>query len=138
MTTAAAEFLDTNVIVYSFSQGDKADMAEALLGRGCSTSLLALNEFANVARRKLDMDWREIRDGLAAVRLLCGTILPIDLAIHETALDLAERYRLNVFDALMLASALSGGCTTFWTEDLHDGLLIEGSLLVKNPFRGQT
>lgn len=134
MTTAAAEFLDTNVIVYSFSQGDKADMAEALLGRGCSTSLLALNEFANVARRKLDMDWRESRDGLAAVRLLCGTILPIDLAIHETALDLAERYRLNVFDALMLASALSGGCTTFWTEDLHDGLLIEGRLLVKNPF----
>ena len=135
MSVAAAEFLDTNVIVYSFSQGDKADMAEALLGRGCSTSLLALNEFANVARRKLDMDWREIRDGLAAVRLLCGTILPIDLGIHETALDLAERYRLKVFDALMLAPALSGGCTTFWTEDLHDGLLIEGRLLVKNPFR---
>lgn len=134
MTTAAAEFLDTNVIVYSFTRGDKADIAEALLGRGGSTSLLALNEFANVARRKLGMEWSEIREGLAAVRLLCGTILPVDLAIHETALDLAERYRLNVFDALMLASALSGGCTTFWTEDLHDGLLIEGRLLVKNPF----
>lgn len=138
MNAAAAEFLDTNVIVYSFTQSPKADIAEALLEKGCSTSLLALNEFVNVARRKLEMEWPEIRDGVAAVRTLCGTILPVDLDTHASALDLAERHRLGFFDALMLASALAGGCSTFWSEDLHDGLLVDGRLRVQNPFHSRT
>jgi predicted nucleic acid-binding protein len=46
------EFLDTNVLVDGFTTHPRASTAQAPLGRGCVTSVQALNEFTNVARRK--------------------------------------------------------------------------------------
>ncbi|WP_256379836.1 hypothetical protein [Chelativorans sp. ZYF759] len=39
------------------------------------------------------------------------------------------------FDALMMAAALQGECTTFWSEDLQDGRELAGRLTIRNPFR---
>jgi predicted nucleic acid-binding protein len=39
-----------------------------LLARGCAGGVQGLNEFVNVARRKLGMTWVEVRDALAAIR----------------------------------------------------------------------
>ncbi len=135
MTSDPSEFLDTNILVYAFSTDPRSAIAERLLAKGCTISLLGLNEFANVAHRKLAMTWGEIRMALAAVRLLCPKVLPVDLEAHDHALDLAERHRLGFFDALMVSSALRGGCETFWSEDMHDGLVIDGQIRIANPFR---
>ena len=35
---------------------------------------------------------------------------------------------------MMIAAALKLGCTTFWSEDLQDGLVVEGRLTIHNPF----
>jgi predicted nucleic acid-binding protein len=47
-------FFDTNVLVY-IASGDsvKADRAEAIIGGGGAISVQVLNEFTNVARRKM-------------------------------------------------------------------------------------
>ena len=66
----------------------------------------ALNEFTNVARRKLGMSWEEVREALAAIRTLCRTILPMDIETHADALRIAERHGYTIFDALMIAAAL--------------------------------
>lgn len=131
---APDEFLDTNILIYAFTSDPRAVIAEQLLARGCVTSVQGLNEFANVARRKLGMSWEEIRDALAAIRTLAKAILPVDLAAHSNALALAERYEFSFFDALMLASALQGGCVTFWSEDMQNGTVINGRLRIANPF----
>jgi predicted nucleic acid-binding protein len=131
----AGEFLDSNVLVYAFTDDARAATAQALLDRGCTISVQGLNEFANVARRKLGKSWREIRDDLAAIRTVCPTVIPIDVDTHETALRLAERYGLAMFDALMVATASKAGCTTLWSEDMQDGMLIDGKLRIANPFR---
>jgi predicted nucleic acid-binding protein len=128
-------FLDTNVLVYAFSSDDRTVVAEKLLGDGCTISVQTLNEFVNVSRRKLSRDWAEIEEAVAIIRRLCARILPVDVATHETALGLASRYGFSFFDALMLASALQGGCTTFWSEDLQHGQKIDDRLTVRNPFR---
>ena len=47
----ATSFIDTNVLVYAFATDPRSGPAEALLAQGCTTSVQALNEFANVARR---------------------------------------------------------------------------------------
>jgi predicted nucleic acid-binding protein len=47
----------------------------------------------------------------------------------------AERYGLSVFDAMIAASALHADCDTLWSEDLQDGVVLEGRLCVINPFR---
>ncbi len=105
----AGDFLDSNVLVYAFTDDPRAPAAQALLERGCTISVQGLNEFANVARRKLGKSWDEIHDALAVIRNLCPTIFLIDLDTHETGLRLAERHGFAFFDALMIAAALQAG-----------------------------
>ncbi|HZA65907.1 MAG TPA: PIN domain-containing protein [Geminicoccaceae bacterium] len=128
------EFLDTNVLVYAFTTDPRAAAAQALLGRGCVTSVQALNELTNVARRKLGMSWREIREALAAVRTLCRTIVPLDVETHAEALGIAERHGYAIFDALMIAAARRADCTVLYSEDMQHGMEI-GGLRIVDPFR---
>lgn len=129
------QFLDSNVLVYAFTRDRRADRAQSLLASGCSISVQGLNEFANVAKRKLGMSWTEVREALAAIRALCQSILPIELDTHSDALRVAERYGCALFDALMVAAALRAGCRVLWSEDMHDGLVIDRRLHIANPFR---
>lgn len=57
-------FFDTNVLLYLVA-GDaaKADRVERALSRGGVISVQVLNEFTNVARRKMQLSWAE-REGL--------------------------------------------------------------------------
>lgn len=132
--TPPCEFVDTNVLIYAFADDPRSGAAEALLAKGCATSVQALNEFANVGRRKLLMDWREVREALDAIRSLVKPIAPLDLETHLAGVELAERYRLSVYDALMLAAALRLQCGVFWSEDMQDGLVVDGRLTIRNPF----
>src|SRR5215217_6295127 len=100
----AGDFLDSNVLVYAYTDDPRAAAARALLARGCTISVQGLNEFVNVARRKLGNSWNEIREALAVIRDLCPTVMPVGLDTHEAALRLAERHGFAVFDALMVAS----------------------------------
>ena len=101
------EFLDTNILVYAFSDDPRADTAAALLARGHDTGVQVLNEFANVARRKLRMEWSEIGQGLAEIRLLCRMVHPLDVAVHEHAVTLAADHGFSFYDALIVAAALA-------------------------------
>ena len=128
-------FLDSNVLIYAVTEDPRAAIAQALMGRGWVTSVQALNEFANVARRELGMDWQEIRNALGSMRTLCRVIAPIDFELHADGLRLAERYGCSFYDALMIASALRLACETFWSEDMQHGMVVDGSLTIENPFR---
>lgn len=134
MTAASREFLDTNIVVYAFIDDPRNEKALALLAKGCVVSVQVLNEFANVARRKLGMSWSEIGEALASVRTICPAILPMDAETHSLAMKIAEQHGFSVFDALMVAAALQGGCERLWSEDMHDGFVIDG-LRISNPFR---
>lgn len=131
----AGEFLDSNVLVYAFTNDRRAVVAQALLQRGPLVSVQGLNEFANVARRKLGMDWQELREALAALRTLCPSVLDVDLAVHDEALRVAERYGVSFFDALVIAAALRADADTLWSEDMQDGMTIDRRLRIANPFR---
>lgn len=62
-------------------------------------------------------------------------IVPIDEKTTLAALSLAPRYSLSFYDAAMIAAALRVGCERHYSEDLHDGLVVEKQLTVVNPFR---
>lgn len=130
-----ASFFDTNVLLYAAS-GDrrKADRAEELVSRGGTISVQVLNEIANVARRKMQLSWRETHDFLNAVRNLLS-VESVTSDVHDTGLAIAERYGLSVFDAMIVASALHAGCRTLWSEDMQHGLMIDRRLRIENPFR---
>jgi predicted nucleic acid-binding protein len=135
---SAAPFVDTNVLLYLLSaDASRADRAESLLAQGVTVGVQVLNEFANVARRKLAMEWDEVADVLGLVRQRC-TVRPLTLAVHDQALALAPRYGFSWYDALIVSAALEGGCRQLFSEDMQDGLEVtaaDGSgLVIRNPF----
>lgn len=132
----AEVFFDTNIVLYLLS-GDnvKADRAEELLAIGGIISVQVLNEFTSVALKKLRMSWPEIRDVLAQVRAVCP-VEGLSLDTHDRAVQVAERYGLSFYDALIVAAALIAGCSTLYSEDLQDGQVIERQLTISNPFKG--
>lgn len=132
---SAEVFFDTNVLLYLLSaDAAKADRAEALVQAGGAISVQVLNELASVARRKLNLPWGEVRKVLEALRGLCS-VRPLDEETHVLGLRLAERHKLSGYDAMILAAAVLAGCSTVYSEDLHHGLLVEGRVRVRNPFR---
>ena len=127
-------FFDTNVLLYLFSADTgKAQRAEALLAAGGVASVQVLNEFVNVARMKMHMEWHEISDALALINDLLE-VHPLTLETHQEALIAAERYNFHIYDATIIASALAAGCTTLYSEDMQHGQLIAGRLRILNPF----
>jgi predicted nucleic acid-binding protein len=134
VSSIAGGFLDSNVLLYAFTADARAATAHTLLERGCVTSVQGLNEFTNVARRKLGMSWEEVRAALADIRILCQAILPLTVETHEAALRIAERYGYAIFDALIIASAIEAEAGTLWSEDMQDGAVIDRRLRIANPF----
>jgi predicted nucleic acid-binding protein len=138
MKQMPGSFFDTNVLLYAAS-GDpaKADRAEKLIGYGGAISVQVLNEIANVARRKMAMSWPETHAFLSMVRSLLS-VQAITIDVHDTGLALAERYDLSIYDAMIAAAALHADCDMLWSEDMQDGMAIEGRLRIVNPFRPAT
>jgi predicted nucleic acid-binding protein len=130
-----ASFFDTNVLLYlAASDPAKANRAEAAVALGGAISVQVLNELANVARRKMRLSWEDTHEFLDMIRGLL-TVHPVTLEVHETGLELAERYGLSTYDALIAAAALHAGCDTLWSEDMQHGMKLGEGLRVVNPFR---
>lgn len=128
-------FLDTNVLLYHLSNdAAKAGRAEALIREGGTVSVQVLNELANVARRRMGIQWPELRTITDTVCALLH-VVPLDTTIHARGLRLCERYGFSVYDGMIVAAALEAGCGVLWSEDMHDELCVEGSLTIRNPFR---
>lgn len=127
-------FLDSNVLVYAFTTDPRWVRAMALLDGSAHIALQGLNEFANVACRKLGMRFEEVVNASVAIRGMVASVVLPDMAIHDYGLWISERYRLQVHDSFMLAAALRTDAATFWSEDMHDGLVIDGRLTIRNPF----
>lgn len=131
----ARVFLDTNIIVYAFTDDPRSAAAETLLAAGADLNVQVLNEFTNVARRKLGFDWSQIEEALRAIGTLARKIHPVDLETHTAALGLAQRYAFSFYDALIVSAALKARCDLLHSEDMQDGLVVEGRLRIVNPFR---
>jgi predicted nucleic acid-binding protein len=127
-------FLDTNVLVYAHSQGDhRIHTAQQLLFDGGVTNVQVLNEFASVLRRKLGFSWEEVSLAVEKILVLCPNPRPLTVDIHLRSLELSRKHKLSIWDSLIVAAALEGGCKVLYTEDLQHGQTIDG-LRIENPF----
>ena len=132
----AKDFLDTNVLIYAVAKDDaRASTAEALLASGGMISVQSLNEFVSVARRKLGMSWKEVKEFLELIGILCPKPVPVSADIHKAAVVIAEKYRYGIYDALIVSAAIEAGCKTLYSEDMQDGQIINRQLTIRNPFR---
>jgi predicted nucleic acid-binding protein len=130
--------LDSNILIYSVdgAAGPRyrtaIEIVDQAVNADCWLTLQSLSEFYVAVSRKRIMRAAEaaaqVGDWLAAFRsaAVCAT------AIHSALADsLAER--ASYWDALLVATAASAGCTLILTEDLQDGSRLAG-VEIHNPF----
>jgi len=130
----AESFFDTSVLLYLLAaEPEKADRVEELLVQRGVISVQVLNEFTAVATRKLGLSLAETREVLETVRAICHTH-PLEVEHHDRGVEIAERYRFSFYDSIIVASALTAGCKTLYSEGLQHKQVIEKQLTVINPF----
>ncbi len=62
-------------------------------------------------------------------------IIPVSFETIEYAGKLRDKYLLSFWDSLIVASAILGKANILYSEDMQDGLIIENTLQIINPFR---
>lgn len=129
------EFVDTNIVIYSFSQDQhKQNKALAILAKQPVMSIQVLSETANIMRRKLGFDITAIRTVINRLSQQCSLLHPINFSTLNHAFDIAERYGFSHYDSLIVAAALQADCTTLYSEDMQHGQIIDERMIILNPF----
>jgi len=132
----AEYFLDTNILLYRYSDQDdeKCRIAANLLESGnAMASAQVLNEFCNVVRKKFPAAYTSIESTLIDIQGLLP-IAPLDFTDTLSAVHLSSRYQYSYYDALILASAQRHGCRVVLSEDMHSGQTLASGLRIWNPF----
>ncbi len=132
------QFLDTNILVYAYSEDDpqKREVARSLISSGeVMIGTQVLQEFANIAHKKLKVNWEEIQ---ATIEELSSKI-PLWINSDETikkACQIAAKYGYSFYDSLIISAALESQSAVLFSEDMHGGQTIENQLEIVNPFKG--
>jgi predicted nucleic acid-binding protein len=136
---SALEFLDTNVLVYSYDIADlgKQETAQNLVRKALAgeivTSAQVLGEFAvtllhKVVPRVDPVELAAILDALGPI-----PIVATDADMVRRAVEVQGRYGLHFYDSMIIAAAERAGCERIWSEDLNSGQKYFG-ISVQNPF----
>jgi predicted nucleic acid-binding protein len=134
----AVKFLDTNILLYAYDRDApvKREVALRLVQQGWSSlgevaiSVQVLEELhINLARRGVSHD-----DAAQIVRdFSLWPVVDNSLALLLSALDEQARWKISLWDALILAAARASGASELVTEDLNQGQDYGGVRAV-NPF----
>jgi len=58
----------------------------------------------------------------------------VDIETLYLAEHIMLKYDLQIFDSIIIASAIESNCNVLYTEDLQHNQIIEGTLTIQNPF----
>lgn len=130
--------LDSNVLAYAEGvngasmQNAALDLVAKLNTNTTFLPVQVLGELFNILVRKARLS----RDKAAAVLLLWQDAFPSIETSQEvmvTAIGLACRHQISIWDAVVLSAAASADCRLLLSEDLQDGFTWSGVTVV-NPF----
>lgn len=133
-------FIDSNILIYAATDQDlrKKRIAAVVLENAMENStgvisLQVLREFANVLYRKSDFPHETIRKMVDSFyrAFVCAEE---SKAILECGMEIKSKHGLQLYDALVVATAKAAGCDTVYSEDMGDGVSYEGVKVV-DPFK---
>lgn len=136
-------FLDTNILVYAYDTSDDVRhkialdlIAHILSAESGVISTQVLNEFVVVITGKVKHPLPI--DDVAAILKKFKDNFEIRLTGMPDitkALSIVKKFKLSYWDSLIIATAMNTRCSVLYTEDLQDGLVIENSMRIINPFK---
>jgi predicted nucleic acid-binding protein len=131
-------FLDSNIWLYaSMRRQDlvKRSKAVAIIrAGGLAASIQVINEVSANLIRKAGYDAPKLLRVIDAFYRR-AVIVPTTRETITKAVALRSRYSLSFWDSQLVACALLAGCTALESEDMQDGLVIEGTLTIHDPFK---
>jgi predicted nucleic acid-binding protein len=135
-------FIDSNIWLYRFiinpRDADaipKQEIATAITNyQNNLISTQVVNEVCSNLIRKAGFNNAQIQILLEELAQGCE-ILPVSLETLQSAVKLRDRYSLSFWDSLIVASAVLGDAKILYSEDMQDGLIVENTLRIVNPFR---
>lgn len=126
--------LDTNVLIYLHDNSStKRAIANDLLAGNPRISSQVISEYLNTTRRLLNLSKDELLIQTSALFSGC-TIIPVLPYTLLFASELVKQYKFQLFDAVIVASAIEGHCDILYSEDMQHGLVVDKSLTIINPF----
>lgn len=129
-------FADSNIWLYALMEGDSAKKSIAggiILRKNVVISVQVVNEISVNLIKKANYTDKEI---LVLLKNLKEKYVISGLNYRNLtqSAEIRIRYKLSFWDSLIISSALQNNCDILYTEDLHQGLIIENTLKVVNPF----
>jgi len=130
----AKYFADTNIILYSIGQDtQKRNIAREIIKSRPVISTQVVNESINVCIRKPGFDRKKAYDFADSI-MHYTEVLPVDETTVRKSADIAIRYQLSNWDALIIASSILSGCEILYSEDMQHQMIVDNSLEIINPF----
>jgi len=129
-------FLDTNILVYSYSSTEKGKqkIARNLIAESNSyISTQVIQELLNTLTKKFGITWDNAKNAARESLQNNSLFVNNEKAIIK-ACELAQKYRYSFYDSLIISAALSCNCVMLCSEDLQHGQIIEDKLKIINPF----
>lgn len=134
-------FMDTNVIVYLFSNKEtkKKKIATELFKKAHASSngvisYQVIQEFCNVALRKFEkpLSLEECKAFITKFLYPICMVYPGN-EIFNTAIDMKLETGYSFYDSLILAAAFKDECKVIYSEDMSNGQFVRKMKIV-NPF----
>lgn len=127
--------IDTNVLVYLYDNSipTKRNIALELLSNKPQIPSQVVSELLNVLRRLLPMSKENLLMHIAELIMGCNIIPTLPSTLYKASL-LVKNYQFQLFDAVIVASAMENNCSILYSEDMHYGLKVDNKLLILNPF----
>jgi predicted nucleic acid-binding protein len=126
-------FVDSNILVYLNKSKEKTKKAHEFLSPDFFISTQVIAENVNVCLKRLKLSKETAFD---FAKLIMGRfrVLQISEQILLKSFEVSIKYQLSSWDSIIIATALLHNCSIVYSEDMQDGLIIEGTLTIKNPF----
>lgn len=132
-------FVDTNVWLYALVDSNdsrKSHIARDLLltqSYTIVTSTQVINEICVNLIRKAGVREEVVRELTASFFRRYEVLLTTEALLLEAS-RLRERHSFSYWDSLIVAAALESKAATLFSEDMQDGLVVDGALTISNPF----
>ena len=127
--------VDTNILIYLHDDKVpvKQKIALDIMKDRPVISPQIISEYLNVLKRVLKAPKHELLEHcqkLVAISILTT----INLKTIRYARHLIQKYDFQLFDSIIVASALEANCTILYSEDFQHNQLVEDKLRIINPF----
>ena len=127
--------IDSNILIYLHDDSIvlKKEIALKIMERKPAIAAQVISEYLNVLKRLTKEPKLKLIEHCLLTIEECE-VISINYDLIEKAKRLILKYDFQLFDSLIVASALKTGCTVLYSEDMQHNLLVEKQLRIINPF----